>query len=208
MKLTTKAFAVLGQLAFRKWSAYELIKEMDRNFKYFYPKAESGLYAELKKLEQSGYVTSEVKTKGKKERTVYAITDDGKKAMEDWLETEPEPFKLEFDGLLRVFMSRFGSEKALRNSLNRIGQEAAELTQLAGQVGNEYLRGVAPGQKEILHRAIIFDFLTHYAKMYEDWLRRTGFYLEKIKKQNEEEARQSAETHFRSTMEKLGLHIE
>ena len=37
MKVKTVSYAVLGQLAFRPWAAYELIKEMKRNFHYFFP---------------------------------------------------------------------------------------------------------------------------------------------------------------------------
>jgi DNA-binding PadR family transcriptional regulator len=207
MKLKTTGFAVLGQLAFRNWSAYELIKEMDRNFKYFYPKAESGLYAELKKLEQMGYARSEVKVKGKKGRTVYAITSKGQKVLQEWLETAPEPFRLEFDGLLRVFMARFGSANALKRALESIQREAGKLSELGEQVANEYLRGVAPGQSEILQRAIIFDFLIHYAKLYEDWLKRTQQYLDTISELGDADAKKVAENHFRGIMENLGLSI-
>jgi len=44
-RLTTTSCAILGQLALRRWPAYELIQEMRHNLHYFWPRAESGIYA-------------------------------------------------------------------------------------------------------------------------------------------------------------------
>lgn len=180
MKLKTVSFAVLGQLAFRPWAAYELIKEMRRNFHYFYPKAESGLYEELKKLEKYGLVSAQIKTKGKKERTVYTITTEGMRQLKQWLSSEPDHYSLEFEGLLRVFLSKFGERQALRNSLLKVQQDNDILLKLAEKVGNEYLNDEAPAQSEIAERVIIFDFLLHYSIMYKEWLARTETYLTRL----------------------------
>ena len=55
-ELTTTSYAILGFLAIRPWSTYELAKQMRRNFHYFWPRAESNLYAEPKRLISAGLV--------------------------------------------------------------------------------------------------------------------------------------------------------
>lgn len=207
MKLKPSSYAILGQLAFRPWSAYELIKEMQRNFHYFYPRAESGLYEELKKLEQHGYTTSEVETKGKKDRTVYRLTNEGNQALKDWLATEPDSYSLEFDGLLRMFLSKFGTQEDLTNSLNKIKQDNDILVNLAEKVGNEYMTGTAPSQSEIAQRVCVFDFLLHYGMLYKEWLERTEKYLSGIENLSEEEVSANALQLFKEHLQKFSLKV-
>jgi PadR family transcriptional regulator AphA len=45
-ELTTTSYAILGLLAIKPWSTYELAAQMRRNLHYFWPRAESNLYAE------------------------------------------------------------------------------------------------------------------------------------------------------------------
>ncbi len=208
MSLKSVSYAVLGQLSFRPWSAYELIKEMQRNFHYFYPRAESGLYEELKKLEKSGLTISKLGTKGKKERTIYTITAEGKKALKDWLSTTPEEHKLEFDGLLRVFLAKFGDNNTLRNSLSKVESDAETLISLAENVGNEYLSDMAPAQSEIVQRAIIFDFLLHYGMMYREWLERTNQYLIEVEKLTPKKQESMAKSTILKNMKKFHLCIK
>ena len=203
MKPTT--YAILGQLAFRPWAAYELVKEMRRNFHYFYPRAESGLYAELKKLDQLGLARSESQTKGKKDRLVYTITEEGRKVLRDWLSTEPSSFHLEFDGLLRLFLSRFGSPGVVQNALKKTRLDSEELLELAQKVGREYLTGIAPAQSEIVLRACVFDFLVHYALLYKDWAINTENYLVRAGQLKEEDSIELAKDSIRATMKKFGM---
>ncbi len=208
MNLKSTNFAVLGQLALRPWSAYELIQEMKRNFHYFYPRAESGLYEALKKLESLGYASAEVKTKGKKDRTEYQITEEGRKALRQWLETEPEAYRLEFDGLLRVFLAKFGDAEALKNSLQKVSEDAETLLSLAEKVGNEYLTDTAPAQSEIAQRVCVFDFLLHYGMMYREWLSRTEAYLNEIEGMPESLVSETAKGLIREHMKTCGLTIK
>lgn len=207
MKLKSVSYAVLGQLAFRPWAAYELIKEMRRNFHYFYPRAESGLYEELKKLEQEGFLRSEKEAKGKAERTVYSITDAGRAALRAWLETSPDRYWLEFEGLLRLFLAKFGDRSMLQNSLGKVRSDADELFDLAGRIGNEYLRGEASGQAEIVERACIFDFLLHSALLFRHWLDRTEAYLAAADNLPPDEAEALAKSVFRKLMAENGMEI-
>jgi PadR family transcriptional regulator AphA len=83
--LTTTSYAVLAVLALRDHSTYELTKQMRYSMHYMWPRAESNMYAEPKRLVAAGLVTSREEWTGERRRTVYAITDEGRAALSRWL---------------------------------------------------------------------------------------------------------------------------
>src|SRR5215472_10336383 len=83
--LTTTSYAVLGLLAIKPWSSYELTQQMDRSLGRVWPRAVSKLYEEPKKLAAHGLAHSTAERNGRRTRTVYAITADGRAALADWL---------------------------------------------------------------------------------------------------------------------------
>lgn len=56
LQLTTTSYAVLAQLALRPWSTYELARQRIRYFRYVWPRAESAIYREAKRLAAMGLV--------------------------------------------------------------------------------------------------------------------------------------------------------
>src|ERR671938_339368 len=48
--LTTTSYAILGLLAIQPWSTYELAQQMDRSLGRMWPRAQSKIYEEPKKL--------------------------------------------------------------------------------------------------------------------------------------------------------------
>lgn len=186
-KLSTTSYAILGQLALRSWSAYELTAEMKRNFHYFWPRAESGIYAEVKRLAELGLVQSEQSYVGKRGRVVYSITPQGRETIAEWLSTPPGGFSLEFEGLLRVFFSRFGAPEQLVESLKLIETDAREMINVATGIGQEYLDRYAPFQSQVDIRAFVFDFLLHYAFWVKEWAERTRIEVESWDQLSQEE---------------------
>ena len=83
--LTTTGYAMLGLLATRPWSTYELTKQMRRSLHHVWPRAESNVYAEAKRLVAAGLVTTETRRTGKRARTIYTITPAGLAALRRWL---------------------------------------------------------------------------------------------------------------------------
>ena len=81
---------------------------MSRNLRFFWPRAESHVYREVKRLVADGLATAEPGATGRRPRTVYAITDAGRTALAEWLAHAPGGVTLEHDPLLRVFLRRAG----------------------------------------------------------------------------------------------------
>src|SRR3954470_20471000 len=87
-ELTTTSYAILGLLAIKPWTTYELAQQMGRALGQFWPRAESKLYEEPKKLVAHGLARASKETVGKRARTVYTITPKGRKALAAWV---PKP---------------------------------------------------------------------------------------------------------------------
>lgn len=104
-KLTTTSYVILGLLALRRWSTYELAQQMKRSIHYYWPRVESHIYEEPKKLVAHGLATATREYAGRRPRTVYAITDEGRKALQTWLAEPGKGPLVEFEGLVKVLFA-------------------------------------------------------------------------------------------------------
>jgi PadR family transcriptional regulator AphA len=172
--LTTTSYAVLGLLAMQPWTMYALAREMRRNIRYFYPRAESRLYEEPKRLEALALVRSERAKTGARTTTTYTITPAGRAELRRWLaQPVAKGPALEFEGLLRVFLAPFGSEADLRATFAHVRAEIAELIEVAARIADEYEAGLAPFQRYAPTRAMVHDFLSGFALLVDGWAERS-----------------------------------
>jgi PadR family transcriptional regulator, regulatory protein AphA len=127
-RLTSTSYALLGLLALRPWTTYELAKQVQRALGWFWPRAERRLYDEPKRLEAAGLATSTREMTGARPRTVYSVTDEGSRALHRWLGEPPAPPVVEFEGLVKVFFADGGTLEQLRTTLASIAETAEERT--------------------------------------------------------------------------------
>lgn len=176
--LTTTSYSVLSHLALKPWSAYELAVQRVRYFRYFWPRAERGIYNELKRLASAGLAGAETGYTGRRQRTVYSITPAGTEALRKWLDTPLTPISLEFEGLLRIFASPLGTISQLRANLEQIRQDVESMTAFNDAIAQEYLEGRAPFQTQAHVRTLVVDFLTDFMAVLEAWVERTSREIE------------------------------
>lgn len=124
--LSTTSHALLGLLALRPWTTYELTKQVQRGLGWFWPRAERKLYDEPKKLVAAGLATAAEEHTGRRPRTVYAITAAGRRALAGWLSTPPAPPSLEFEAMVKVFFADAGTLEQLRDTLDHVEEAALE----------------------------------------------------------------------------------
>src|SRR4051794_21714115 len=115
----TTAHAILGLLAIKPWTTYELAKQVQRSLGWFWPRAERTLYTEPKSLVAAGLATAHEERTGNRPRTVYTITAAGRRALRRWLGEPPAPPALEFEAMVKVFFADAGSLDQLRTTLER-----------------------------------------------------------------------------------------
>jgi DNA-binding PadR family transcriptional regulator len=172
--LSSTAYAILGLLALRPWTAYELAAEMQHCFEYFWPRADARVYEEVKGLAAAGLATASRERTGRRPRTTYAITPAGRAALEAWLARPPETIALEFEALLKVYLARFGTREDLLATLERTRADAAFMLRVARTVRQAYLEGCAPLQDDYVHVwAFVYDFLVDYFTLIHRWAERT-----------------------------------
>jgi len=142
--LTATSFAILGLLAVRPWPTYELAKQINRSLSHFWPRAESNLYAEAKRLVAGGYAAARQERTGERCRTVYRITPQGRKALREWLDAPGGEMRLESEPLLKVFFADQGSKADLLDTLRAMGTAAEAQQATLRRMAEEYRAGVGP----------------------------------------------------------------
>ena len=130
--LTTTSYAILGLLSLRDWSTYELAQQMGRSMRLWWPRAESRVYEEPKRLARLGLATVRDEGRGRRPRTVYAITEPGREALRAWLDQPAGLFRMEFEAMLKVFFADQGTKDQLLANVASV-RAAAEAEQDRGQ---------------------------------------------------------------------------
>ena len=156
---TTTSQAVLGLLALRSWTTYELAKQVQRSLGWFWPRAERKLYDEPKRLVAAGLAKSTAEMTGARPRTVYTITARGRKTLQRWLDEPPAPPSLEFEGLVKVFFADSGNLDQLRSTLERIAETSdVRLAELEDKVQQNFTDDIPfPDRRAINQVALRFQ---------------------------------------------------
>lgn len=168
-ELSTTSYALLGLLAIRPWTTYELAKQMDRALGLFWPRARSHLYAEPKRLVAAGLARSTTGTTGLRRRTVYTITSKGQEALEKWIPLPAAGPALEFEQLVKVFFAEHGTRDDLLRSLDSMRTWVEDHAGQGTGIPREYLerRGAYPERLPWL--ILVGKFLDDYEQMVDRW---------------------------------------
>jgi DNA-binding PadR family transcriptional regulator len=178
-RTSTTANALLGLLALRpEWPAWALATQLKRNMRFFWPRAESRVFDELKRLAADGDARSRRDSTGRRQRTTYAITAAGRGRLRRWLATPPSPTTIECEPLLRVMLAELADVEHTRAAVAQVRADANGLIGVARVVGAEYLDGTAPFQDHVAARALVFDFLSHHARALLAWADRADAALD------------------------------
>ncbi|MGH3449821.1 MAG: PadR family transcriptional regulator [Haloechinothrix sp.] len=173
VRLTTTSYAVLAQLALRPWSTYELARQRIRYFRYVWPRAESAIYREVKRLAAMGLVTATREYMGKRPRTVYSITEAGQEVLREWLGSPVSPFAMDFEAMIRLFIAPLGTKQQILDTLEQVRTDAQEMLRFGGAVKQEFLEGRAALQDQAYIRALAVDFFVSLLHTVDEWAERT-----------------------------------
>jgi DNA-binding PadR family transcriptional regulator len=169
MTLSTTSCALLGLLSVRPWTTYELANQTKRSLRFFFPRAERHLYAEVKRLADAGLARSETTFTGKRRTTTYAITPAGRKALRDWLRTEPAPPVLEAEILVRSFFADSGRREDLLAALEVAREQAIAAQRELATMAQSSLDGEAPFPERASVGALGMRFVTDFHRLMESW---------------------------------------
>ena len=139
--LTSTSYAVLSVLSLRPHSTYDITRQMRLSLHYMWPRAESNVYAEPRRLVEAGLAAAREEWNGQRRRTVYEITDAGRVALEDWLASPSSPPRYESEALVKVMFAENGSRDDLLASIRAIGADAAEALRHVLRIADRYAAG-------------------------------------------------------------------
>lgn len=132
MKENKTKYSVLGILSYGPMSGYDIKKFYEQSIAGFWSESYGQIYPILKRLAQEKLATRSVqKQNGKPNRHIYAITDEGRKALQQWL-VEPVGRHIGRHEILLKLI--FGNQISLRESIQQIerfrDRQQAELKEI------------------------------------------------------------------------------
>ncbi|MCA9936704.1 MAG: PadR family transcriptional regulator [Ardenticatenaceae bacterium] len=171
-------FALLGFLNYQSMTGYELKQFMDVSTSNFWHAKQSQIYTTLKKMEEKGFVTSEVEVQdGRPDRRIYTIMPAGQNALQAWLEqavTDLQPKKELL--LLKLFFSSSVDKQTLLAQLHLqrgLHQQQAALYKTETKAIIEQFAAIVGNSQD----ALLWDATRHYGELFEEmtvrWLDET-----------------------------------
>ncbi len=168
-RLTTTTYGVLGLLAVRPHSTYELAKAMDQSVGRVWPRAQSKLFEEPKKLLVHGYATAREESVGRRPRTVYTITRSGRRALAAWLAEPGDGPALEFEGLVKLIFAEHGTREAALATIARARQWAVEMNVGNIDAGERFAEGEGRYAERRATTLLLGAFLTDFYALVASW---------------------------------------
>ena len=141
---TSAEAAVLGLLSLHEWSTYELAQQVRRSLRWFWPRAERAVYDVPKRLVASGFATASRESTGRRARTVYAITDEGRAGLREWLRQRSAPPSYESEAELRIFFADSGTTADLLAVIDDVEHYAVARLRAIEELAAEQARGETP----------------------------------------------------------------
>jgi len=167
--LTPTSYAVLSVLAIRDHSTYELARQMRLSLHYLWPRAESNVYAEPKRLVTAGLAAAREEWTGGRRRTIYSITDDGRAALAGWLAAPSGRQRYESEALLKVFFAENGTRDDLLASIRALREEALETIEHFQRTADPYERGEGRHPERFALSALVARLLSEHHAVTARW---------------------------------------
>jgi PadR family transcriptional regulator AphA len=167
--LSTTSYAVLSLLSVQPWSTYELTRQMDRSLGRVWPRARSKLYEEPKKLVRLGLAAADAERVGRRGRTVYRITDEGRRALTGWHRATCQGPVLEFEHLLKMMFAENGTRADALGQLEDVRAWARERNEGNLEAARAYAAGSGPFQERAARTMLAGAFLTDFYALVDRW---------------------------------------
>jgi DNA-binding PadR family transcriptional regulator len=173
-ELTTTSYAILGLLAIKPWTTYELAKQMDRSLKHYWPRAASRIYEEPKRLAALGLADAAAERVGKRPRTVYSITAEGRETLAAWLAEPGGGPVVEFEAMLKVFFAEHATTRDVLANINAVREWAARQNAENVAFARLYTEQGGPFPERLAAITLTGRFMTDLADVLERWAQWAG----------------------------------
>lgn len=169
-QLTSTSYGILGLLAIKPWTGYELAQQMERSLRHFWPRAESRVYEEPKRLVKLGLARATPQAVGQRAKTLYTITPEGRRALASWLDEPGGAPHLECEALLKVFFADHGTRTGALANIDAIRAWADRRTVQNIRIPRSYLDGDIAFPERLAQIVVVGRFLTDFTDMVRSWV--------------------------------------
>jgi DNA-binding PadR family transcriptional regulator len=168
--LTTTSYAILGLLAVKPWTTHELVQQVDRSLRRIWPRAQSKLYEEPKKLVAHGFARATDDSVGRRPRTRYTITAKGRRALAAWLEQPGEGPILECEQLVKIHFADSGTKADVIANLDEMRTWVLEQNEENLATARAYREGRGAFPERAALNQLPGRFLTDFYVMVARWV--------------------------------------
>lgn len=177
---------LLGILNYSNMTGYELAKSFNDSLSFFWQAQTSQIYRELNKMEEMGFLNSQIEVQtDKPNKRIYSITQSGKTELQNWLKTEMpvELMPTRSEVLLRLF---FSAERPITENIEALKhivkayQSQIEQFNSINDTINEY-KNISNSEKDIVYWNLTAEFGRLYNKMCMEWAKNCIEKLEDLK---------------------------
>ncbi len=168
--MTTTSYAILGLLAVKPWTTHELVQQVDRSLRRIWPRAQSKLYEEPKKLVTHGYARATDDSVGRRRRTRYTITAKGRRALAAWLSQPGDGPVLECEQLVKIHFADSGTKADVLANLNATRAWVLDQNQENLATARAYLEGRGAFPQRAALNQVPGRFLTEFYVTVARWV--------------------------------------
>jgi PadR family transcriptional regulator, regulatory protein AphA len=181
MELSATGKVIVGMLAARPRSGYEIKQLVDHSTRFFWAASYGQIYPELKRLEEAGLVKGADASQGARQRTVYELTAKGRRAAKEWIARPPEVLEMRDEGLLELFFAESvepaRTAEIARERATQAADKAAVLRELEQNL--EAIAVDAPEHSTDAGSAAVLRFGIEMNEWAAEWFERAAKDLEK-----------------------------
>lgn len=147
--LNPSDYVVLGMVGLGARSGYEIKRTVELSIRFFWTISPAQVYPSLATLERAGLLTGRDEPQGNRPRRVYERTEEGARALRDWLtRSAAMPFELRDIAMVKLFfadaLDAVDAHRLLAQVSSRSEERAATLQAIrpdaeeAARAGNNY----------------------------------------------------------------------
>jgi len=167
---------ILGLLNHEDLTGYEIKGRIDASLKLFWSASFGSIYPTLKELVANGLAVKSETAGNDRNKIRYAITEQGRQHLKNWLETPVEKDELRYETLLKLFFADGADEETAIRHIEDFEDKTQEgLTYLTMVAKN--LESMGNADKAHLHYLLTAKFGVKVYKAYLEWCEETAAVL-------------------------------
>jgi DNA-binding PadR family transcriptional regulator len=124
--LTPFSYVILVLVGEGGAGPHDLVRMMRHGSQVYWAASQSQFYAEPKRLEKLGHLTSAKAPGRTHDRTVYQLTDAGRAALREWLATPATLPRIQSEPVVRLLGAEFADAATVLEGLAPLRQQIAE----------------------------------------------------------------------------------